>query len=357
MNLADMVHRKDYALELEAGEIESVIQTVYGKKMRSVKMRARSQVRVLDSQKIKSMDNFPRFLNWKIDNSAGKSPVVLEIDIVGKSPLTMRHTLSRLRCEAGVIAPQLELDWPTWADNSSEYNFEIFNKSDVEANICTCYAFDPRAKILPLIQGNGVEIGPGGNPKILPAKDVDVQYIETMPAEEWNRLYNKQGNAIPEDLWSRYIVADARQLDHIEDESIDFVFSNHVFEHLVNPLQVIENWTRKLRVGGMIVGVVPDCRFTFDCRQRPSCSDEWLNEYEDGASDISMLKYEKWCEGTAPYNTPADLIARKYSIHVHYYSPDNFSNLASIAKNKGWVSSLFLNTSPNNKDFGFVLKK
>lgn len=357
MNLADMVQRKDFCLELDIDQVAAEVQEIQGKKMRSVKMRPKSSAVILDAHKIQSVHNFPRFLDWKIENSSTEHAISVRIDILDQTDTKRRHTLCRTRCEQGAIASQFELDWPVWADTQSKYNFQIANESKCDAHICTAYTFNPRSKILPLIRGKGVEIGPGGNPKVLPTNKIDVRYVETMPANEWNTLYNKQGLEIPKDLWERYVVADARALDQIEDHSIDFVFSNHVFEHLVNPLQVLENWSAKLRPGGLVLGVIPDCRFTFDCRQRPSCSDEWLSEYANQISETSIPQYEKWCAGTAPYNTPEDLIARNYSIHVHYYSPDNFSVLAGIAIEKNWYSSLFLNTSPNNKDFGFVLRK
>ena len=44
----------------------------------------------------------------------------------------------------------------------------------------------------------------------------------------------------------------------VEDGSLGFIFSSHVFEHLANPLGHLEHWYAKLRHGGLIVGIVPD---------------------------------------------------------------------------------------------------
>ncbi len=357
MNLADLVGRKDYCYQPINGLIDTDIRSVSGRKMRAVHMAPASSARISQAHKLQSLRNFPRFLDWKIDNSDGGQAVCLQIELIEREAGAERMLLSKTHVRAGEIVTNIELDWPAHICSSSEFDFELVNKSNEYLHLCTCFAFNPRSKLLPLVRGTGVEIGPGRNPKILPSDDVDVTYVESMPAEKWNELYNKQGLEIASDLWPRYKVADARDLNHLEDQSIDFVFSNHVFEHLVNPLQVLENWSRKLREGGLILGVVPDCRFTFDCRQRPSSSSEWLEEYRDQVAEISMAKYLKWCESTAPYNTPQSLIERNYSIHVHYYSPENFSVLAQLARDRGFISSWFLNCSPNNKDFGFVLRR
>ena len=125
----------------------------------------------------------------------------------------------------------------------------------------------------------------------------------------------------------------------------------------MNPILVMENWAKKLKPGAMVAGVVPDCRYTFDLRQQPSTIEEWKNEYAGNMNAIGYDKYERWCKYTAPYNTPENLIERDYSIHVHYYTPDSYSKLIDILIEKGVYQSAFYNTSPNNKDFGFILQK
>lgn len=359
MNLADMVSRKDYGYELRKGTVEPIIRSVAGKKMRVVKISGRAFFKINFADRISCLSLFPRFLDWKIDNIDGEVEAILKVDIVDSQDGGKRHPLCRHPVRAGELLDVVEVDWPMWAGTSESYRFEMMNNSDEDLYLATSYAFNPRAKIMPSIQGSGVEIGPGANPIVMPSDTIDIKYVETMPAEKWNALYNKndQTVSIPPTLWNKYIVGDARELDMFEDNSIDFVFSNHVFEHLVNPLQVLENWSKKLKKSGVIIGVIPDCRYTFDSRQVPSTRGEWEAEYTDGVSGITMERYEKWCLGTAPYNTPSDLIERNYSIHVHYYSLNNFSELISLAVERGYISSVFYNTSPNNKDFGFVLTK
>jgi SAM-dependent methyltransferase len=147
------------------------------------------------------------------------------------------------------------------------------------------------------------------------------------------------------------------ELETIDAASLDFIFSNHVFEHLANPLQVMINWLGRLKPGGVILGVTPDPRFTFDCRQQPTTMSEVLAEEAAGGHIIPRAKYERWCRLTEPRHTPDGLIKRGYSIHVNYFTPEGFQAMLDVLKGRGLISRTFLAAAPNNKDFAFALWK
>lgn len=374
MNLADLVKRKDRSIEVKTGEVEALICSHSGYKMHAIKFEPETVLYVNGADEFNILKTFPRQPNWKVlyEGKAvkraldslhilnHKKDAVLLVEIESNCSQVKREKLFEVRLSATEAVRKVLLNWPVWAGQDSGYNLRISNRGDKELYICSGYAFNPRQKITPMLKGKGVEVGPGMNPHILPAKDVDIRYVESMPSEEWLKLYKKQDKppkAITENLWSKYIVGDARELATIEDDSLDFIFSNHVFEHLMNPMQVLENWSSKLKQGGIIVGVIPDCRYTFDLRQPPSTKEEWEQEYDGTVNEIGRDKYERWCRYTAPYNTPESLVERNYSIHVHYYTPVSFSKLINPLIEKGIFQTAFYNTSPNNKDFGFVLRK
>jgi predicted SAM-dependent methyltransferase len=60
------------------------------------------------------------------------------------------------------------------------------------------------------------------------------------------------------------IVADVRKLP-FENNSQDIVVSIHCLEHFANPISVLIEWYRVLRVGGRMALVVPDWRYTYSC--------------------------------------------------------------------------------------------
>ena len=366
MNLADLIKRKDRSIEVKVGEAEAIIHSHMGHKMHAVKLVPGTILYIQGAHEFDVFKTFPRLPNWLVLTDIDKNDwndkniqmLIIEIESLNIENKSDEMFVSK--CSEGEIASQVIFNWPVWSGFDDGYNLKLTNNGKADILVCTSYAFNPREKITSLIKGKGVEVGPGLNPHILPSQDIDVRYVETMSAEEWLNIYKKQDKppkAVTENLWSKYFVGDARELTTIDDNTLDFIFCNHVFEHLMNPLQVLENWFSKLKKGGMIVGVIPDCRYTFDLRQKPSTKEEWLSEFEGEINEVGRDKYERWCEYTAPYNTPESLIERNYSIHVHYYTSQTFIELINLFEDKNEFQSFFFNTSPNNKDFGFVIQK
>lgn len=255
-------------------------------------------------------------------------------------------------------AADIRLDWPA-VEASGQFDLVIEHFGRFPALLDVGHMLNPRQKLLPLIRGVGVEVGPGVNPQVLPGGDIDVSYVEERSPEEWRQMYGrgKPEAPIPREVLARTRQDSAVRLDHWPKESLDFIFSNHVFEHFMNPLQVLRNWAARLRPGGVIVGVVPDARYSFDCRQPLSTMAEIRAEAKSVSFDPPDEKYERWVRHTARRHDPAKLKRRRYSIHMHYYTPEVFRLLADELRIEGLISSVFLNTTPNNKDFGFVLAK
>jgi SAM-dependent methyltransferase len=252
----------------------------------------------------------------------------------------------------------ISLDWPAWVGFAPGFDLVIENRGGTACELATTRLFNPRFNLRPLLQGEGIEVGPGTNPFVKADANTSVRYVEAAPIETWVSNYGKSLDAENlKDLWASYIIGDAVTLDIIPDGSLDFIFSSHVFEHLNNPIQVLENWSSKLKAGGFVVAVIPDLRYCFDLRQPPSDPSDWIEEYTSQAHGLSLAKYEKWCRYTAPYATPESLIERNYSIHAHYYTSDTIIELAEIVQKRGWYDRVFLNASPNNKDFGIALRR
>ena len=51
---------------------------------------------------------------------------------------------------------------------------------------------------------------------------------------------------------------DAQFLNGVPDSSLNFVHSSHCLEHLVDPIEGLNNWLRVVREGGYLVVTVPD---------------------------------------------------------------------------------------------------
>ena len=242
--------------------------------------------------------------------------------------------------------------------------FAIEIACDAPATLLVGPLFDSRASLRPIVVGRGVEVGPGLNPSIRPAPGVEPHYVEKKAPAEWAATYAKRELTVDERaLWDRYVVDSARYLRQFEVGSLDFVFSSHVLEHLVDPIGTILRWWDRLAPGGVVAGVVPDARYTFDWRQPLQSIDEVRAQRGLDDDEPTEAMYERWCRWTSPENSPASLRAREYSIHVTYPTPvllraildDVDAELA--ARGTPRADAIYLESVANGKDFAFALRK
>lgn len=86
-------------------------------------------------------------------------------------------------------------------------------------------------------------------------------------------------------------ILDASALTGLPDGGYDFVMSAHALEHLANPVKALREWLRVLRPGGPLVLVLPDRRYTFDHRRRPTPVEHMLEDAarEVGEDDLAHL--------------------------------------------------------------------
>jgi ubiquinone/menaquinone biosynthesis C-methylase UbiE len=177
-----------------------------------------------------------------------------------------------------------------------------------------------------------------------------------MPAEKWAELYDRKGryNSGTADF-SRYIIGTAWELP-VADQSIDFVFSSHVFEHLANPIGHLVQWQRKLRSKGKVIAVVPDARATKDYLMPPCSLDELLDEQARGITAPESRHYQRYGMARRSTRLAAASEAEKASIHVHFYVPDSMARLLRHCVQEHGFSDYSIVQSRNHKDFYFVLE-
>lgn len=357
MNLPDIVLRKDRALSVLDGEVQPVDHRTPGGRFRAIRLTPGARILLKRADEFSAFKAFPRIPNWTVlggDDAGGGVRVSL-----APSNTNLRITLGEAPPLEDEPARQVTFDWPlSAAEGPFDLLLEQLGPSATVLSVGSL--LDPRAKLRPLLHGRGLEVGPGLRPLVQPGDGVEVEYVEERSPHEWQDVYGKGRaslDALTPDILERYRVGSALTLEEWPAGGLDFIFSNHVFEHLMNPLQVLANWLGRLRPGGAIVGAVPDARFSFDLRQPFSTHREFVDERLAGGFNRPDEKYRRWCEYTAPYNTVEDLKERNYSIHVHYYTPDIFMGLVDVLVDEGLCHRAFLESAPNNKDFGFVVRK
>ncbi len=259
MNLFDLVKRVDRAVDPLPEGITLEISNFRGYKVQSVVIPANQTLVVHQASEFRLLDTRPRFPHWYFRSSHPYRQALARLT-PGSMVKAIENTLSIVlkdsdgkcfplieRCHpVGGQWVELELNWPMLGQ-ATAFDLE-FRTSGQRGQLFCSYAFNPRLKLQPFIKGLGVEVGPGSNPFVVPSKTVSVQYVEDKSIDEWRQLYDRQQRKIDSPtLWEQYICDDAHTLGAIEDESLDFIFSSHVFEHLMNPLQVLENWLKNSR--------------------------------------------------------------------------------------------------------------
>jgi SAM-dependent methyltransferase len=189
------------------------------------------------------------------------------------------------------------------------------------------------------LRGNGIEVGGGSRPFPVPAH-ATVSYGDIRDRESLRSFFKT-----PEVVSGAYI--DAQTFAGLADDSLDFVISAHVIEHLRDPIGSIVNALRVLRPGGIHVIVMPELSATFD-RHRPETTvAHALADYADGGEQTCRQSYEEHLRFVHPYLTgahyPEDEIQRQATesarrwreldVHFHAWTRDGFEALlAAVAQ-------------------------
>jgi len=359
MNLFDLVKRQDRSVRFEGTPAVAETGATSAGNQRLVVLPGRSSLRLVDAHEFTALHVLSADLGWALRRGIEASPPLPTILLHVRTP---KMSVAMVKVEPMALGDDtvaLRLRWPQEVVQAESFDLELANPGAEPISLLCGPLVNMREYLLPHARGKGVEVGPGLHPLVLPGPDVDVSYVEQEDPREWLNLYAKTGakpELPPQAILERYRRASAVVLDSFAPSSLEFVFSNHVFEHLPNPFQVLANWRRVLVPGGMVLGVLPDPRFTFDCRQPPTTLHEALQEEAAGGHDISLAKYERWCRWTEPKHTPEELVRRKYSIHVNFFSPDSFRDAMHELRKRGWFDRVFIFTAPNHKDFAFALR-
>jgi SAM-dependent methyltransferase len=129
------------------------------------------------------------------------------------------------------------------------------------------------------IDGEGVEVGAGNRPVILP-ETARCFYGDVRDKEAFESYFGEgssEKSPIP-------MYLDAQTLSGVEDHSLDFVISAHVIEHLHDALGAFRNAIRVLKPGGIFMLIVPDKRFTFDHLRPVTPLEHLIRDANDGGA-------------------------------------------------------------------------
>ncbi|HEY2713914.1 MAG TPA: methyltransferase domain-containing protein [Chthoniobacterales bacterium] len=189
------------------------------------------------------------------------------------------------------------------------------------------------------LAGRGLEVGAGARPFPLP-QGAEAIYGDIRDEVGLTKFFGTSAVTCGEKI-------DAQTLNGIPDESVDFLISAHVIEHLRDPLGAIVQGLRVLKRSKPFILVVPEMRLTFD-RHRPETTIEHvLRDFTDGGESTCFQAYEEHLRYVHPYLTGETYVEaeiqrqatenarrwREFDVHFHAWTRAGFEGLLKAAAN------------------------
>jgi tetratricopeptide (TPR) repeat protein len=91
-------------------------------------------------------------------------------------------------------------------------------------------------------------------------------------------------------------VCEASRLHTLEGGRYDFLLASHCLEHCANAIATLQEWTRVVRTGGVLLLVLPDKRFTFDHRRATTSFEHLLEDYQQGVDETDLTHLDEVLE-------------------------------------------------------------
>jgi SAM-dependent methyltransferase len=131
---------------------------------------------------------------------------------------------------------------------------------------------DRRARILELVDAGtqvGLELGPLHAP-IVDRAEGTVYYVDYVATDELQRHYRDDPN-VGEIVAVDVVLGDRSLPEAVGSLApVDYVIASHVIEHVADPIGWLEEIAGILRPGGIVSLAVPDKRYSFDVKRRPT---------------------------------------------------------------------------------------
>jgi len=178
---------------------------------------------------------------------------------------------------------------------------------------------------------NGLELGACDLPTVQPSfgrcSFADVHSTDTL-ISMWKLA--------PKDVAPvRFLIDPRSRLDDQIDERFDYVVACHVLEHVPNPIGYLEELSRLLRPGGIIMLAIPDKRSTPDTLRPSTSIEHLLGDHFDGCQYPSVehiMEFAKcWVDEVKAMSTAAayrwaqsNYRSGQADVHCHVWTDEEF---------------------------------
>lgn len=301
---------------------------------------------------------------WLVDSKAFENIIDLFIEIDGKKYQALYglkrtdvsfalKSIGYRNCGFRCVIPKEEfsigeiylINFQIKAKNNENINintsikFTINNEEFIERNIVTTEEQEYSQYVSDIlsfkyIAGTGIEIGALHAPMSFDKNKAQVLYVDRLPKED---LYLQYPEFRKYDIVGADIVDNGTELSTIVDNSYDFCISNHVLEHIEDPIKALLAWVRVIKPGGILYLSVPLPNNMHDKNRQTTTISHIINDYD--LSRINKEVYEKqrydhfleFVQSTTNNDQSNDhfiknetdkLIAINYSIHFHVFTEE-----------------------------------
>lgn len=222
-----------------------------------------------------------------------------------------------------------------------------------------------RAEFLEKLSGEGIEIGALHRPCSVP--HLNVKYVDRISRADALLQYPElQGlNLVEPD-----ILDDAEKLSTISANSLDFVISNHVIEHMRDPIGSLLQWCRVLKPQGKLFLAIPNKNTTFDKEREITSYEHLISDYKqvNKEEDFQHFKDFALYVSCRTFNVKPEseaeafaheLWEKNYSIHYHVWDYTAFcSFIDKVQKDFGeFKMDIVHKLDPSSDEFLMLLEK
>ena len=202
------------------------------------------------------------------------------------------------------------------------------------------------------LRGKGVEFGALHNPLIVDRNKAEVFYADKYSkADLLNNFPELQPLAQSIVETDIFLDLNENNLHGLQEHNFDFFIANHVIEHLINPLQFLENVSQIMRSQSYLYLAVPDKNYTFDRLRELTTWEHLYEEYINQTDELSEAHLDDFILNITKdhitdltrkknfydaYHDPHQRTAilekhRQRSIHVHVWNQRTFDRFLTRA--------------------------
>lgn len=145
-----------------------------------------------------------------------------------------------------------------------------------------------------------------------------------------------------------------------ENKSFDFVLSEHVLEHISNPIKAIKEWLRVTKSGGHIFLFLPHKERTNDCHRLTTTLEHLIEDEKNDVSFDDSTHFNDWIENVVNKGLMPDHykhidkeeLLKTASIHHHVWTEKEIIELLEYLNLKVVYSN---NKVPDRRDSFVVI--